>query len=50
MTNLEFTNEPEVNVIHYTFEIVADTQPNVKENIKKFAVKEVKKSNSTKKK
>ena len=50
MTNLEFTNEPEVNVIHYTFEIVADTQPNVKENIKKFAVKEVKKSSSTKKK
>lgn len=44
MTNLELTNEPEVNVIHYTFEIVADTKPNVKENIKKYAVKEVKKS------
>lgn len=43
MTNLELTNEPEVNTIHYTFEIIADTKPNVKENIKKFAVKKVKK-------
>lgn len=50
MTNLELTNEPEVNTIHYTFEIIADTKPNVKENIKKFAVKEVNKNNSSTKK
>lgn len=48
MTNLELTNEPEVNTIHYTFEIIADTKPNVKENIKKYAVKEVKKSKKKK--
>lgn len=50
MTNLELTNEPEVNTIHYTFEIIADTKPNVKENIRKYAVKEVKKKSSSKKK
>lgn len=48
MTNLELTNEPEVNTIHYTFEIIADTKPNVKENIKKYAVKEVKKNKKKK--
>src|SRR5699024_2690238 len=36
------------NTIHYTFEIIADTKPNVKENIKKYAVKEVKKSKKKK--
>lgn len=46
MTNLEFTNEPEVNTIHYTFEIIADTTPSVKENLKKYAVKETTKTNS----
>lgn len=40
MTNLEFTVQPELETIHYTFEIVADTQPNVKENTGKFAVKQ----------
>ena len=50
MTNLELTNEPEVNTIHYTFEIIADTKPNVKENIRKYAVKEVKNKSSSKKK
>ena len=50
MTNLELTNEPEVNTIHYTFEIIADTKPNVKENIRKYAVKEVKKKSGSKKK
>lgn len=50
MTNLELTNEPEVNTIHYTFEIIADTKPNVKENIRKYAVKKVKKKSSSKKK
>lgn len=46
MTNLESTVEPETNAIRYSFEVVADTKPNVKENIGKYAVKEVKPSNN----
>lgn len=40
MTSLEGTVDPGVNAIRYTFEIVADTKPSVKENKKKYAVKE----------
>ena len=42
MVNLECEVDAEVNCVHVTFEIVADTKPNVKENLKKYAVKEVK--------
>ena len=41
MTVLESTVEPEVNVIRYSFEVVADTTPGVKENIKSYAVASV---------
>lgn len=41
MTSLEATVDAEKNAIHYSFEIIADTKPNVKENIGKYAVKEV---------
>ena len=41
MTSLEATVDAEKNVIHYSFEIVGDTKPNVKENIGKHAVKEI---------
>lgn len=41
MTHLEGNIDPEVNSISYSFEIVADTKPNVKENIGKYAVKSV---------
>lgn len=41
MTNLELNVQPELEAVHYTFEIVADTQPNVKENIGKYVVQEV---------
>ena len=44
MVNLECEVDAEVNCVHVTFEIVADTKPNVKENLKKYAVKEVKPS------
>ena len=49
MVNLECEVDAEVNCVHCTFEIVADTKPNVKENIKKYAVKEVKKKGVKKK-
>jgi hypothetical protein len=41
MTSLEATVDAEKNAIHYSFEIVGDTKPNVKENIGKHAVKEI---------
>ena len=47
MVNLEGTVEPEVNVINYTFEIIADTSPNTKESIKKYAVKSTSNSSSS---
>lgn len=46
MVSLESTVEPEVNSIKYSFELVADTTPNVKENIKAYAVKSKSKSKS----
>jgi hypothetical protein len=48
MVSLESTIDPQVNVINYSFEVIADTEPNVKENVKKYAVKSVK-GNSSKK-
>lgn len=42
MVNLECEVDAEVNCVHVTFEIVADTKPKVKENLKKYGVKEVK--------
>ena len=33
MTSLEFNVQPELETVHYSFEIVADTQPNIKENV-----------------
>lgn len=50
MTSLESTVDPEVNVIRYSFEIVADTKPNTKESRKKYAVKEIKKDSDGNKK
>ena len=38
MTSLESTVEPEVNAIKYSFELVADTIPNAKENLNSYAV------------
>lgn len=49
MVNLEGNVEPELNVIHYSFEIIADTTPTVKEK-KKPKQKKGKKKNSKKKK
>jgi hypothetical protein len=36
MVNLESTVDPEVNSIKYSFEIVADTEPNTKESLKSY--------------
>jgi hypothetical protein len=47
MTNLEGTISPEKDAIKYSFEIVADTKPNVNENLKAYAVKEVKPTTSS---
>ena len=33
MVNLEADIKPETNVIHYTFEIIADTRPNIDEDV-----------------
>lgn len=41
MVNLTGDVGAEVNSIEYSFEIIADTQPNVSENIGAYAVKEV---------
>lgn len=41
MTSLEFNVQPELETVHYSFEIVADTQPNIKENVGKYAVRKV---------
>lgn len=49
MVNLEGHIEPETNVIHYSWEIIADTTPTVKEK-KKPKQKKNKKKNSKKKK
>ena len=48
MVNLESTVDPEVNTIRYSFEIVADTEPNVAENIGSYvtAVETNNKSNN----
>lgn len=52
MVNLEGTVSPGGTAIKYSFEIIADTQPNVKENIKKYVVSKptTKKTTTTKKK
>lgn len=50
MTSLESTVSPELNAIKYSFEIVADTVPNTKENRKSYAVKEVGKDSDGNKK
>lgn len=47
MVSLEAEVNAEINCVNCTFEIVADTKPNVKENIAKYAVKEVKSSSSS---
>lgn len=47
MVSLESTVDPEVNAIKYSFELVADTVPNAKENIKAYAIKEVKSSSGS---
>lgn len=39
MVSLESTIDAEVDAIRYTFEMIADTTPNTKENIGKYAVK-----------
>lgn len=49
MVNLEGHIEPETNVIHYSWEIIADTTPTIKEK-KKPKQKKNKKKNSKKKK
>lgn len=50
MTSLEFNVQPELQAIHYSFEIVADTQPNVKENVGKYAIKKVSSGSKSKSK
>ncbi len=47
MVSLNSTIEPERHVIHYDFEIIADTKPNVKENKGKYAVKKKKNAKNT---
>lgn len=49
MTSLDFTIDPEVNVIKYSFEVVADTKPNTKENVSKYAVRDITSSASSSK-
>lgn len=41
MVSLDSTVDPQVNVIKYSFEVIADTEPNIVENIKAYAVKSV---------
>lgn len=48
MTSLEGVVEPGGEAVKYTFEIVADTTPQVKENIKKYVVKKTTKKGSGK--
>lgn len=50
MTDLEGIIGPGGQSVKYSFEIVADTEPTVKENLKKYAVKSTKTSTTTKKK
>ena len=47
MVSLESTIDPEVDCIRYSFELVADTTPNVKENIGAYAVKSTDDSKKT---
>lgn len=49
MTSIDGIVEPGGKAIKYTFEIIADTAPSTKENIKKYAVKSTKKSTTKKK-